>query len=73
MKLSHKNIFKGWKTSLIGVIMIGMSGLYLYTKDDPSDTIAFGLIGIGIAFWFFPDAFLKAFKRFIIKNQEKEL
>ena len=73
MKLSHKNIFTCWKTSVLGLILISVAIMYLILKDTHEAVIVFGLIGSGTAFIFSPDILLDALKDFITRNKNKEL
>ena len=73
MNFSHKHIFACWKTTLLGLILIGVAIAYLILKDTHESIIVFGLIGAGVAFIFSPDVLLDAIKNFIIKNKNKEL
>ena len=49
--MSIKNTYKGWKTTLIGIIFLSIGGGYLYLNTSPDSVISiflFTMGGIGI-------------------------
>lgn len=67
-----KNI-KQAKTTVLGVICIVCSFVYLFYVEDLSSTIFFGLLGTGVSFLLLPDSILKGIESLISKNKGKEL
>lgn len=69
-----KNLFE-IKTTLLGTAMIVLGGKLILDGDDNYWVIG-GLIGLGIAFWFFPDDILKRIRLFlgsVLKKKSTEL
>lgn len=62
-----------WKTTFIGFILIGVSFIYLFIKDDIELTIFVMLLLIGIALLFAPDSLINGLKRFIKSNRDKKI
>lgn len=49
--MSIKNTYKGWRTSIIGLIFLAIGGGYLYLNPNPDSVIAiflFTMGGVGI-------------------------
>ena len=63
-----KNIYKSWKTSLVGILLFIAAGGYLF-YINPVDYIILGiLLTSGIALMFFPDDFITQLKSFLTKK-----
>ena len=57
-----KEVIKGWKTTLLGLTLIGVGIAYVLLKEVPDYIILCLLIGSGIGFVFSPDDVLKLLK-----------
>jgi F0F1-type ATP synthase assembly protein I len=71
MYLKYQNI-RQIKTTIIGLVLIGVGLYYLLYNDAPESMIVFGMVGIGVAFVFMPDTLLDGLKNLINKNKNKE-
>jgi uncharacterized membrane protein len=67
----ENNFRKGWKTTLIGFILL-LVDLYYLTEKNGSALIFFGLLVVSLGLFFAPDDLIKAVKNLIKKNQDKQ-
>ena len=63
-----KNIIKGWKTTLLGIVLIAVGIIYVFLNKDVDYIVMSLLIGSGIAFIFTPDSAID-----LLKKKSKEL
>jgi F0F1-type ATP synthase assembly protein I len=63
-----KAVTKSWKTSILGVILIGCGIAYVFVSTSPDYIIMVLLIGCGIGLLFSPDTVLD-----LLKKKSKEL
>lgn len=70
------NVRKGWKTTLMGILFLLIGVLYIALSTvhglDVNEYVAGGLVGLCIAFLFFPDDFLKKFRSLINNFKQKK-
>ena len=67
-----ENVYKSWKTTAIGIVLLLASIAYLFINSTP-DYIVFSIaLGSGIAMLFFSDKFIKQLEEFIT-NKSKEV
>ena len=67
-----RNILKSWKTSLLGLALLGANVYYiLFARSDVMIVSLLLLVSFGL--FFAPDDLIKGVKHLIKKNQEKEL
>jgi cell division protein FtsW (lipid II flippase) len=67
-----KNIYKSWKTTLIGIVLLATAIAYILINSSP-DYIVFSIsLATGIAMLFFSDKFIKQLENFIT-NKSKEV
>ena len=67
-----ENVYKSWKTTAIGIVLLLASIAYLLINSTP-DYIVFSIaLGSGIAMLFFSDKFIKQLEEFIT-NKSKEV
>jgi hypothetical protein len=67
----ENNFRKGWKTTLIGFILL-LVDLYYLTEKNGSALIFFGLLVVSLGLFFAPDDLIKGIKNLIKKNQDKQ-
>jgi len=67
----EKNFRQGWKTTLIGLILLLVDIYYLIEKNG-SAMIFFGLLVVSFGLFFAPDDLIKGVKNLIKKNQDKQ-
>jgi uncharacterized membrane protein len=67
----EKNFRQGWKTTLIGLILL-LVDIYYLTEKNGSAMIFFGLLVVSFGLFFAPDDLIKAVKSLIKKNQDKQ-
>jgi hypothetical protein len=67
----ENNFRKGWKTTLIGFILLLVDLYYLIEKNG-SALIFFGLLVVSLGLFFAPDDLIKGIKNLIKKNQDKQ-
>jgi hypothetical protein len=67
----ENNVVKGWKTTLIGLILLLVDIYYLIEKNG-SAMIFFGLLVVSFGLFFAPDDLIKGVKNLIKKNQDKQ-
>ena len=58
-----KNIISGWKTTILGMVLIGSGIAYTLINTTPDYILVSLLIGSGIGFVFSPDTVLDLLKR----------
>jgi len=63
-----KNIYKSWKTTLLGIVLIASGIGYTFANASPDYILVSLLIGTGIGFVFAPDSVIK-----LLKNKSKDL
>lgn len=67
-----QNNFKmGWKTTLVGLVLLLVDLYYLLEKDG-KPVIFFGVLLVSLGLFFAPDDLVKGIKNLIKKNQHKE-
>jgi hypothetical protein len=67
-----KNVVKGWQTTLIGCILLGVAGSYIFVVDDPKWYILLSFLLPAIGLLFVADTFLNGFKSLINNNKTKK-
>lgn len=67
----ENNFRKGWKTTLVGFILLLVDLYYLIEKNG-SAMIFFGLLVVSLGLFFAPDDLIKGIKNLIKKNQDKQ-
>jgi hypothetical protein len=65
-----RNIYKGWKTTIIGTILIGAALAYIFINATPDYILMSILLASGVAMLFFPDNLLQQLKT-LIKSKSK--
>jgi uncharacterized membrane protein YqgA involved in biofilm formation len=63
-----KNIYKSWKTTLLGIVLIGCGLAYVFVNQSPDYILMSILIGSGIGFIFSPDSVID-----LLKKKSKEV
>ena len=63
-----KNVVKSWKTTLLGLTLVGVGIAYVLLNKEPDYIILCLLIGSGTGFVFSPDDVLK-----LLKNKSDKL
>jgi len=63
-----KNIYKSWKTTLLGIVLIGCGIGYVFVNASPDYILMSILIGVGIGFIFSPDSVMD-----LLNKKSKEL
>lgn len=63
--MNAKNIYKGWKTTLLGILLLLAGLAYVFVNMAPDYILTAILIASGISLIFFPDNFLEQLKQFI--------
>jgi hypothetical protein len=66
-----KNIVAGWKTTLLGLVILGVNFYYLLEKDAELFKFTILLV-IGIGFLFAPDTIIEGLKSVIKNNKDKK-
>jgi len=66
-----QNIFMGWKTTLLGLIILAVDFYYLLEKDANTFNFAILLI-VSIGFLFAPDTIILGLKSVIKNNKDKK-
>lgn len=67
------NNLKSWKTTLVGIVLIGIAIAYLFVKDEINVTIFIINLILGIGLLFTPDSILDGLKSFIKSNKDKKI
>jgi hypothetical protein len=57
-----KNIYKSWKTTLLGIVLICSGIIYIFVNLSPDYILMSILIGVGIGLLFSPDSVIKFLK-----------
>lgn len=65
------NIVKGWKTTLLGLIILGVDFYYLLEKDAEVFKFVIMLV-VGVGFLFTPDTIIDGLRSVIKNNKEKK-
>lgn len=65
-----KNIYRGWKTTVLGLVLITAGLAYVFINAAPDYILMSILIASGIALLFFPDNLLAQLKT-LIKTKSK--
>lgn len=65
------NIVKGWKTTLLGLVILGVDFYYLLEKDAEVFKFAIMLV-VGVGFLFTPDTIIDGLRSVIKNNKEKK-
>jgi hypothetical protein len=63
-----KNIYKSWKTTLLGIVLIGCGLAYVFINPTPDYIIMSLLIASGIGLVFSPDSVIE-----MLNKKSKEL
>jgi len=63
-----KNIYKSWKTTLLGIVLIASGIGYTFANASPDYILVSLLIGTGTGFVFTPDSVID-----LLKNKSKDL
>lgn len=66
-----KNIVKGWKTTLLGLVILGVNFYYLLEKDAEIFKFSILLI-VAIGFLFAPDTIVDGLRSVIKNNKDKK-
>ena len=65
------NIVKGWKTTLLGLVILGVDFYYLLEKD--AEIFKFSiLLVVAIGFLFAPDTIIDGLRSVIKNNKDKK-
>lgn len=65
------NIVKGWKTTLLGLVILGVNFYYLLEKD--AEIFKFSiLLVVAIGFLFAPDTIVDGLRSVIKNNKDKK-
>jgi hypothetical protein len=65
------NIVKGWKTTILGLFILGVNFYYLLEKD--AEVFKFSiLLVVAIGFLFAPDTIIDGLRSIIKNNKEKK-
>jgi hypothetical protein len=67
-----KNLIVGWKTTLLGIIILSVDFYYLLEKNAELTPFIILLVA-GIAMLFAPDTLIGGVKTLINKNKSKQL
>jgi len=62
-----KNIYKSWKTTLLGIVLIASGIGYTFVNASPDYILVSLFIGTGIGFVFAPDSVIE-----LLKNKSKD-
>jgi len=63
-----KNIYKSWKTTLLGIVLIGVGIGYVFVNSSPDYILMSILIGVGIGLVFSPDIVIE-----LLNKKSKEV
>jgi len=66
-----KNLYRSWKTTLVGLLLIGISSAYILNGGDNVWILVVAMIS-GIGLLFLPDTFLGSISSLIEKNKDKK-
>jgi len=71
--MMNNNIFKGWKTTTIGIILL-LVNLYYFLTTEMVNTIALIFVAIlSLILMFIPDTLFNSLKKLIKNNEDKKL
>jgi hypothetical protein len=66
-----KNIVAGWKTTLLGLLILAIDMYYLLEKD--AEIFKFSvLLVVGVGFLFAPDSIIEGLRSVIKNNKDKK-
>lgn len=65
------NIVKGWKTTLLGLVILGVDFYYLLEKEAEVFKFVIMLV-VGVGFLFTPDTIIDGLRSVIKNNKEKK-
>lgn len=65
------NITKSWRTTLLGLVVMALSFLYLFKIEDPKTTVFYVTLGLGVLLIFSPDSLVKTLTNFINKKKDE--
>jgi len=66
-----KNIVAGWKTTLLGLLILAVDMYYLLEKD--AEIFKFSvLLVVGVGFLFAPDSIIEGLRSVIKNNKDKK-
>ena len=66
-----KNIVAGWKTTLLGLLILAVDMYYLLEKDAEIFKFSVLLI-VGVGFLFAPDSIIEGLRSVIKNNKDKK-
>lgn len=66
-----KNIVAGWKTTLLGLLILAIDMYYLLEKDAEIFKFSVLLI-VGVGFLFAPDSIIEGLRSVIRNNKDKK-
>ena len=66
-----KNIYKSWKTTIIGIFLLILGAGYLFYNITPDYIILSILLSGGVSLLFFPDDIITQLKSFISKKSNE--
>jgi hypothetical protein len=66
-----KNIVAGWKTTLLGLLILAIDMYYLLEKDAEIFKFSVLLI-VGVGFLFAPDSIIEGLRSVIKNNKDKK-
>jgi len=66
-----KNLYRSWKTTLIGLLLIGIASAYILNNGDNVWMLVVTMVS-GIGLLFLPDTFLGSISNLIEKNKDKK-
>ena len=69
--MNYRNIITCWKTTLMGILLVGVDLYYLLEKDAEVFKFVILLI-VGIGFLFAPDTIVDGLKSVIKNNKDKK-
>ena len=67
----QNNFRNGWKTTLIGIVLL-LADLYYLIERDGKPLIFFGVLLVSLGLFLAPDDLTKGIKNIIKKNQDKQ-
>ena len=66
-----RNIYKGWKTTIMGILLFLAGLAYVFLNATPDYVILSILLVSGVAMLFFPDNLIEQLKEFV-KTKSKQ-
>lgn len=67
-----RNVYKGWKTTLMGIILFLAGLAYVFFNDAPDYVLMSILLVSGVAMLFFPDNLIAQLKE-LVKTKSTKL